>query len=51
MIVTGRIMWRNFGESMNKDKILTWEKPWKDNTAGDQRIYNYIQLVLQFWFQ
>ena len=51
MIVARRIMWRNLGESMNKDKNLTWEKLWKDNTASDQRIYNHMQLVLQFWFQ
>ena len=51
MIVARRIAWHDLGEIIDKDNNLTWEKLWKDNTDSDQRIYNHLQLVLQFWFQ
>lgn len=51
MIVARRIVWHDLGEIMDKDNSLTWEKLWKDNTESEQRIYNHLQLVLQFWFQ
>ncbi|MFC1539782.1 hypothetical protein ACFL6H_10195 [Candidatus Latescibacterota bacterium] len=51
MIVARRIAWHDLNERMNKDNKLTWETLWKDNTDSDKRIYNHLQLVLQFWFQ
>lgn len=51
MIVARRIAWHDLGEKMNEDNNLTWEILWKDNTDNEQRIYNHLQLVLQFWFQ
>ena len=51
MIIARRIAWHDLGERMGKCANLTWEMLWKDNTDSDQRIYNHLQLVLQFWFQ
>lgn len=51
MILARRIAWHDLEERMGKCANLTWEMLWKDNADSDQRIYNHLQLVMQFWFQ
>lgn len=51
MILARRIAWHDLGERMNKESDLTWEILWRENDDNNQRIYNHLQLVLQFWFQ
>lgn len=51
MIAARRITWHDLGEMMDKDASITWKNLWEDNNDSDQRIYNHLQLVLQFWFQ
>ncbi len=51
MIIARRVAWHDMGEKLKKNHELTWKDLWKENTSDEQRLYNHVQRVMQFWYQ